>query len=59
MTKTIHYAHSDEILLTMLRLRDRGLSSSQIGLRVGLSRNTVIGALTRIDRDDLDREAAQ
>lgn len=41
----------DERLLAMLRLRDLGLNSPQIGRRFGLRQNAVRTLFQRIDRD--------
>jgi hypothetical protein len=42
---------ADERLLAMLRFRDLGLNSQQIGRRFGLRQNVVRTLFQRIDRD--------
>lgn len=41
----------DEAILTMLAMRDRGLTRGQIAMRLGVTKGTVSGAIFRVDRD--------
>ncbi len=49
----------DDRDLEMLHLRDRKLSRSQIGKRLGMTKNAVCGALFRIDYDLAKSEATE
>lgn len=48
----------DEEILTMLAMRDRGLTRGQIAMRLGITKGTVSGALFRVDRDLVKSEVA-
>lgn len=55
MSPTEPTRHDDEVLLTMMHMRDvEGLTARQIGERIGRSKNSVIGALYRQRQDDTD-----
>lgn len=49
----------DEAILTMLAMRDRGLTRGQSAMRIGVTKGTVSGALFRVDRDLAKSEAVK
>lgn len=42
---------TDDQLLDMLSMRDTGMSCNKIARHMGVTKNTIIGALDRIKRD--------
>jgi len=44
----------DEIILDMLALRDQGKGPSEIARALSVTKGKVIGALRRVDENDLD-----
>jgi transposase len=46
----------DDRLLEWLHLRAQGKSTRQIAEAYGTTKNTVIGALNRVDKEDVDKE---